>query len=118
VVIVTPRDAIAEETSLVTHQAINRRLSRKGIEVITLHEPRWDEALEAGALTLAQVYTGVTRVLQDVALFAYSTPRAPNIELLAPLKAAGVDVRLIGDALSPRNVMAATAEGHEAGHAV
>ena len=118
VLIVTPRDAIAEETAMVTHQAINRRLSRKGIEIMTLHEPRWSDAFEDGVLELAQVYTGAVTRISEVAFFAYATPRAPNIELLAPLRAIGLNVRMIGDCASPRNVMAATAEGHEAGHAV
>ena len=38
--------------------------------------------------------------------------------LLAPLRAAGIDVRIVGDCVSPRGVMAATAEGHEAGNAI
>ena len=118
VVIVTTRDTIAEETAMVTHQGINRRLSAKGIEVMTLSQPRWDDDFENGNLEIAQVYTGAKTVIRNVAFFAYSTPRAPDIALVAPLRAAGIDVRLIGDCLAPRNVMAATAEGHAAGHAV
>ncbi len=121
VIIMTPRDAIAEETSMVTHQAINRRLSSKGITVITLCEPRWSDdshAIEDGNLEIAQVYTGEKTVIRNVAFFAYATPRAPDIALVAPLRAAGIDVRLIGDCMAPRNVMAATAEGHAAGHAI
>jgi dimethylglycine catabolism A len=118
VVIITPRDAIAEETSMVTHQGINRRLSAKGIVVMTLCEPRWSDDFENGNLDVIQVYTRERTVIRNVAFFAYSTPRAPAIALAAPLRAAGVAVRLIGDCLTPRNVMAATAEGHEAGHAI
>ena len=119
VVIVTPRDAIAEETAMVTHQGINRRISATGIEVMTLAEPRWsDDDFENGNLEIRQVYTGEKTVLRNVAFFAYATPRAPDIALVAPLRAAGIDVRLIGDCLAPRNVMAATSEGHAAGHAV
>jgi len=118
VVIVTPRDAIAEETAMVTHQGINRRLSAKGIEIMTLSEPRWNDDFENGNLEVAQVYTRAKTVIRNVAFFAYATPRAPDIALAAPLRAAGVNVRLIGDCLSPRNVMAATSEGHAAGHAI
>ena len=118
VVIVTPRDAIAEETSMVTHQGINRRLSAQGIEVMTLCEPRWSDTFESGTLEISQVYTGKKTVINNVVFFAYATPRAPRIALLAPLRAAGIDVRLIGDCMTPRNVMAATSEGHAAGHAV
>ena len=118
VVIVTARDAIADETSMVTHQGINRRLSAKGIEVMLLSQPRWSDAFENGNLEIVQVYTGEKTVIRNIAFFAYSTPRAPNITLAAPLRAAGIDVTLIGDCLAPRTVMAATAEGHAAGHAV
>ena len=105
-------------TAMVTHQGINRRLSATGIEVMTLSEPRWSDDFENGNLEITQVYTGEKTVLRNVAFFAYSTPRAPDITLAAPLRAAGIEVRLIGDCLAPRNVMAATSEGHAAGHAV
>jgi dimethylglycine catabolism A len=118
VVIVTSRDAIADETSMVTHQGINRRLSAKGITVKLLSQPLWSEAFENGELEIAHVYTGEKTVIRDVAFFAYSTPRAPAIALAAPLRAAGIDVRQIGDCLAPRTVMAATTEGHAAGHAL
>ena len=118
VIIVTPRDAIADDTSMVTHQGINRRLSAKGIEVMLLSQPRWSDDFENGNLEILQVYTGQKTVIGNVAFFAYSTPRAAEIALAAPLRDAGIDVRLIGDCLAPRNVMAATAEGHAAGHAV
>ncbi len=118
VVIVTTRDAIADDTAMVTHQGINRRLSAKGIAVMLLSQPLWNDAVEDGNLEIVQVYTGEKTVIRDVAFFAYSTPRAPDITLAAPLRAAGIDVRLIGDCLAPRTVMAATAEGHAAGHAV
>ena len=116
VVIITPRDAIAEETSMVTHQAINRRLSAKGIDVMTLSEPLWTDDVENGNLEIVQVYTREKTVIRNVTFFTYSTPRAPDIALVAPLRAAGIDVRLTGDCMTPRNVMAATAEGHAAGH--
>ena len=118
VVIVTPRDAIAEETAMVTHQGINRRISATGIEVMTLSEPRWSDDFENGNLDVMHVYSGEKTVIGNVVFFAYATPRAPDIALVAPLRAAGIDVRLIGDCLAPRNVMAATAEGHAVGHAI
>jgi hypothetical protein len=85
---------------------------------MTLSEPQWNDDVENGNLEIVQVYTREKTIIRNVAFFAYSTPRSPDIALVAPLRAAGIDVRLIGDCLSPRNVMAATAEGHAAGHAV
>ncbi|RPI44052.1 MAG: FAD-binding protein [Betaproteobacteria bacterium] len=118
VVIVTPRHTIADETAMVTRQGILRRISRAAIEVMYLSEPRWTERMEQDALEIEHVYTGVRTAIEAVAFLAYSTPRAPVDALLAPLRAAGIDTRAIGDCLSARNLMAATAEGHAAGHAV
>jgi hypothetical protein len=53
-----------------------------------------------------------------VAFLAYSTPRAPNDELAEPLRAAGIEVRTIGDCALPRGLLAATAEGHAAAMAL
>ena len=43
---------------------------------------------------------------------------ASDTALLEPLRAAGMAVQLVGDCVAPRNVMAATAEGHAAGHII
>ena len=42
----------------------------------------------------------------------------PNDELALPLKAAGVEVHLIGDCRAARNILAATAEGDAIGRAL
>ncbi|MCC7348544.1 MAG: NAD(P)-binding protein, partial [Variibacter sp.] len=118
VVVVTPRESVAQETPLVVRQGILRRLARKRIDLRVLCEPRWSDAVENGALELVDVYTGELAVIPDVAFFAFSTPRASDDALAQPLRAAGVPVRAVGDAFSARNLMAATAEGHAAGLAV
>ncbi|MGQ0509224.1 MAG: oxidoreductase [Betaproteobacteria bacterium] len=115
VVLVTPRDALVEEASLVTRQNLLRRLAHAGVESLRLSEPCWDEAFESGELTVRHVYTGDTITLPGVTLLAYSTPRARNDALAAPLAAAGIEVRKVGDCLSPRDMLAATADGHAAG---
>lgn len=116
--IVTPRHSIADETALVTRQGILRRMSRLGIRIAYLSEPRWTERMESGALEIEQVYTGERTVLEPLAFFAYSTPRLPDRQLQAALESAGIETRLVGDCVMARNIMAATAEGHAAGHAV
>ena len=103
---------------MVTHQAIHRRFSRLGIEVMTLSEPCWTEEIENGRLEVVQVYTGVKQRIDDLAFFSYSTPRAPNQALWKGLEAKGFSVHLIGDCLSPRTSMKATQEGHSVGHAL
>jgi 2,4-dienoyl-CoA reductase-like NADH-dependent reductase (Old Yellow Enzyme family) len=118
VVLITPRDSIAQDTAMVTRQGILRRLHQQRIEIVLYAEPCGVEGLADGRVEYANVYTGERTVIDDVAFFAYATPRAPNIELLEPLRAAAVAVHVIGDCRSPRGVMAATAEGHAAGNVI
>lgn len=116
VVIITPRDTIAQDTYLTTKQGILRRMHRLGITLATLSEPIWSESFENEArLAYANVYTGEERFVDDVAFFAYATPRAPDDGLAAPLRAAGLSVHLVGDAKVARGPMAATAEGYAVG---
>jgi hypothetical protein len=118
VVVATPRERIAGDVPLVTALGIHRRLARIGVEILPLCEPSVESRLEDGAVALANVYTGDLHWVRDAALLSYSTPRVPTAGLEAPLLAAGVDVRLIGDCRMPRGVMAATAEGYAAGMAL
>jgi hypothetical protein len=118
VVIATPRPQIGADEALVVTQGIDRRMAMLGVEIIPLVEPSGDSALIDGVVTLTNVYSGRTRDVTDVALFTYSTPRLPNDQLAAPLRQAGLDVRLIGDCYAPRYLLVATAEGHAAGNAV
>lgn len=118
VLVITPRESIAQDAALVTRQGIYRRLYRHGIGIVTCAEPRWSARFEEGTLEYVNVYNGEVGAINDVAFLAYSSPRAPRAELAAPLRAAGIEVRLVGDCVSARGVMAATAEGHAAGNAI
>ena len=119
VVIITPRESIAQDTYMVTKQGIHRRVNMLGIEVATLSEPKWTGAFEQeGRLTYVNVYTGQEKHVDDVAFFSYATPRAPDDALAAPLRAAGLPVHIVGDAKVARGPMAATAEGYAIGRAL
>jgi hypothetical protein len=112
VLIITPRDSLAQDTPLVTRQGILRNFHRLGIEIAVLSEPRWSGDFEdSGRLEYANVYTEKRGSIPDVAFFTYSTPRSPNIALAAPLQAAGMDVHLVGDCRVARDAVAATSEG-------
>jgi 2,4-dienoyl-CoA reductase-like NADH-dependent reductase (Old Yellow Enzyme family) len=115
VVLVTPRESIAQDTPLVVRQGILRRMSQKHIETRVLCEPRWSEGFERGALEVVNVYTGETGVIEDVVFVAWSTPRVPEDGIAGALRSAGVELRVVGDALCARGLMAATGEGHAAG---
>jgi 2,4-dienoyl-CoA reductase-like NADH-dependent reductase (Old Yellow Enzyme family) len=118
VVIVTPRDTIAADVQMVTRQGIMRRMAEQRIEVITLSEPRWSDACAEGRLEIFNLYNGDVRIIEDLALLTYTTPRVPNNELAAPLRAAGITVMTVGDARAPQEMLFATASGHAAGEAV
>ncbi|MDB5414876.1 MAG: oxidoreductase [Rubritepida sp.] len=118
VVLVTPRDSIAQDTYLVTRQGILRRFHQLGIEIRLHSEPHWSATMEEGVLEITNVYTGQRSSIENVAFFAFSSPRAAENALVAPLRLAGIDVLVIGDAKVARSAMAATAEGHAAGRAV
>jgi hypothetical protein len=53
-----------------------------------------------------------------VSFLSWSTPRVRSDALAAPLAAAGIELRVVGDCLSPRDMIAATADGHAAGEAL
>jgi hypothetical protein len=113
VVVLTPREYIAQRTALVTRQGVIRRFHEQGIEVIPLAQPCWSR-LRPGDLEYVNVYGGEHNVIRDVAFLAYSTPRVPEDGLAEPLRAAGIEVRLIGDCAVPQGLLAATAEGSAA----
>jgi hypothetical protein len=45
----------------------------------------------------------------------YSTPRQPNDADVPALRAAGLEVHVIGDCYAPRSLLAATREGYRTG---
>jgi hypothetical protein len=114
VVVATSRERVAGDVPLVTALGIHRRLARLNVEVRPFHELSAEARLEDGVAALANVYTGELSLVEDVALISYSTPRVPDLALLAPLRALGVSVATIGDCRMPRGVASATAEGYAA----
>ena len=116
VVIVTEREQIARDESVVRNQAIYKRIYEAGVELVLLSEIAGDSRFIDGVVTCRNVYTGAEHDIDDVALFTYSTPRVPETGLQAPLEAAGIEVHLIGDAYAPRTLMAATADGYAIGN--
>ncbi len=117
-VVITPRDSIASETPLVVRQGILRRFNQKRIEVITLSEPLRTQRPDRGALQYANLYNNDACVIEDVGLVTWSTPRIPEIALCESLQQAQIEVRVIGDCKSARDVLAATSEGHWVGNVV
>jgi hypothetical protein len=66
---------------------------------------------EPGRVTLRNVFSGEEETVPDVACLLWSTPRIEETALADELRGAGLDTVLIGDARSPRGMMAAIHEG-------
>jgi 2,4-dienoyl-CoA reductase-like NADH-dependent reductase (Old Yellow Enzyme family)/thioredoxin reductase len=118
VVLITPRERIASDVSLINRQGIYRRLFQKRVRIITSSEPCSDSALDEGRLAIANIYNLDRSEINDIAALTYATARVPNDQLSYPLRARGLDVRVIGDCYAPRSVLAATREGHALGNAL
>lgn len=116
VVLVTPRESLANEEPKVNRLGINRRIYSKGIEVLTWSQPVWTDDIEDGALMVKHVLTGALQRIDDVVLLTHATPRIADDQLAGELLLQGVEAKLIGDCYAPRSVMAATSEGHQLGN--
>ena len=112
-VLITPRTQLGRAIAYVNLIGVYRRLYKAGVEIIGASLPT---RFKAGKLTYANAFSGAERTLEGVALFAYATPRIANDELAAPLRARGLEVRLIGDAFAPRAMLAAVHEGNRLGN--
>lgn len=112
VVVLTDRERLAGDEAVVTRQGVYARFGRKRIGFVTSARLLACSRFEEGEVAYADVHDGARTVLSDVALFTYATARIPDVPLEAPLRAAGFDVRTIGDAHAPRTVLAATSEGY------
>jgi 2,4-dienoyl-CoA reductase-like NADH-dependent reductase (Old Yellow Enzyme family) len=114
-VLLTPRTQIARNVNYCSAIGIHRRLYQADAEIIMAAEP---VSLQNGVLTWRNVFTGRTRDIANVGLFLWSTPRIANDALAQPLQRAGVDTRLVGDCVAPRNLICAIHEGEAAAMAI
>jgi len=115
VVIATPRDAIARDSPLVVAQGIHRRLAARRITVLTL---RTVARVSDGVAELRHVLTGEAETLTGFGLVACAAARVPRDALAATLRAAGLPLRVVGDALAPRLMLSAVREGQAAGEEI
>ena len=113
--VVTPRERIASDISLMGRQQVYQRFADKNVEIITSSMPSPDSEFEQAAVTLENVFNRQTTDISDIAMFTYATPRRPNDELLEPLTKLGIEVEVVGDCFAPRSVLTATREGHAVG---
>ncbi len=114
-VIATPRGYLARDEPIVVQQSLDRRLAIAGVEIFPFCEICPQSELWEGRVSLRSVYTDKEHVFDELALLTYASPRKPNDALLPLLEAAGIEVRVIGDAYAPRDLLTATAEGNAIG---
>lgn len=111
--IVTPRERLAADVSLINRQGIYQRLHDLNVQIVTSAEIHNLDRLEEAEVEAINVYNGSSTIITDVAAITYSTSRVPNLELMLPLQDAGIEVETIGDSRAPRTVLAATSEGYD-----
>lgn len=109
--VVSPNFHPAIDAGLTNTTWLYRRLFRKGVGLTPHHNL---SHVEDRQVTIANVYSGVTRSIPDVDTVVVVTPPQPNDELLEPLRRAGLVVLPIGDCVAPRDVENAIFEAHRA----
>ena len=113
VTLVTARERIGHDVSLINRQGIYQRLHDLGVEIICNVEPVNLDTLEEGQLQVRNVYSDAVVSIDDVVLLTHASARIPNNELQGPLQEAGVAVVAIGDCRAPRSLLATTREAYE-----
>ena len=110
-VLLTPRTQLARNVNYCSAIGVYRRLYDADAEIVLAAEP---STLRNGVLTWRNIFTGRTHDIENVDLFLWSTPRVADDALAQPLEQAGVDTRLVGDCMAPRNLLCAIHEGEAA----
>ena len=114
-VLLTPRTQLARNVNYCSAIGVYRRLYDADAEIVLAAEP---STLRNGVLTWRNVFTGRPHDIANVELFLWSTPRVADDGLARELAQAGVDTRLAGDCMAPRNLLCAIHEGEAAAMAL
>jgi 2,4-dienoyl-CoA reductase-like NADH-dependent reductase (Old Yellow Enzyme family) len=107
-VLLTPRTQLARNVNYCSAIGVYRRLYQANADIVTAAEP---VKLRDRVLTWRNVFTGRTQDIAGVGLFLWSTPRTVDDAIAATLREAGIDTRLAGDCMAPRNLFCAIHEG-------
>jgi thioredoxin reductase len=108
VVLLTPRTQLARNVNYCSALGIYRRLYEADVEIVLAAQP---VRLAGGSFQYENVFTKRRFGIPDVKLFLWATPRIADDALAAELRQAGLDVRLAGDCMAPRNLFCAIHEG-------
>jgi 2,4-dienoyl-CoA reductase-like NADH-dependent reductase (Old Yellow Enzyme family) len=108
VVLLTPRTQLARNVNYCSALGIYRRLYEANVEILLAAQP---VRLRQGVFTYRNVFNDRRADVSQVELFLWATPRIADDALAAELRQAGLDVRLAGDCMAPRNLFCAIHEG-------
>ncbi|MBI4629761.1 MAG: FAD-dependent oxidoreductase [Candidatus Rokubacteria bacterium] len=116
VTVVTRFFEALKELPAVSRIATLRALDQQGV---ALRPNTFVDRMDNGDVVLKHYYSGREERIPKVAALIWVGPQKANDELAAELRARGItDVHIVGDALAPRRLTNAIAEGHRAGRAV
>jgi dimethylglycine catabolism A len=108
VTLVTPRPEFAKGVNYCSQIGVHRRLHNGAVTLLPASEVIGREGED---VLVRNVYTGQVSKLQRVRQLIWSSPRHARSELAGPLRERGLQVALIGDCASPRNLLCAIHEG-------
>ena len=118
VTLVTVRERIAHDVSLINRQGLYQRLHDLGVELRLNCELKSLDSLEDGVLQLQNVYNGAIEEIDDFSVIIHASSRVPNDQLLKPLRDQGIHVIPIGDCHAPRSLLATTREAYQVASAI
>jgi thioredoxin reductase len=93
-----------------------RRIEETGVRVLA--GVTFDAMNDDGMVTASSLFSGLTHRIEAVDTVVFAAGREPRRDLEAPLRQAGLPVRVIGDACAPRTVEAVLRDGFAAGRAL
>ena len=111
VILVTPRPQIAQNVNYCSAIGVHRRLHQMKVEIVTAYDV---VGFDGAKVTCENVFTGENRTFDDVDAFIYAAPRRANDKLFKEIDG-DIELHLVGDCQSPRNLMAAIHGGHHLG---
>ena len=114
VILVTPRPQIAQNVNYCSAIGVHRRLHQMKVEIVTAYDVVGFDGVKA---TCENVFTGENRTFDALDAFIYAAPRRANDQLSKEING-DIELYLVGDCQSPRNLMAAIHGGHHLGRAL
>jgi len=113
--VLTPVAGFAWRTTIYSNLATRKRLRDMKVRIATL---RAVKGFAGGELAVEDTSTGDIERLKGFDSLVVAQYNAADDRLLAPLRAAGLDVTAVGDCLAPRTALEAVYEGHAAARAL